>query len=199
MGRLTLRNPDAVLSSESGTLTIRSLDAQALGGTLHGEGTVSLVNGVPTYELSTTLTRASASAAGALFHENWGGGWLTLSSQVQLAGTSPGQLAASATGQFDAEWLRGGLGAQTPLAHFALWTADGQIANQALKLTQSRLAGTPTGRSLPVSGSIGFDRALTLQVGEVGDTERAPGSPDILIGGTLSRPVSEAQPAAFSQ
>jgi hypothetical protein len=191
---------------DAGELTIRSLDAQALGGALHGEGTVTLVNGAPSYELSTTLTRASAAAAGALFHENWGAGSVTVSSEVQLAGTSPEQLAASATGRFDAEWLRGGLGAQTPLAHFALWTADGRIANGALTLTRSQLAATPNGHTLPVSGSIGFDRKLTLAVGEPGvagtaqnsaepdQNSPAQNSPAILIGGALAHPVSAAQP-----
>jgi hypothetical protein len=206
LGRLSLRNAEAVLTNDAGKLTIRSLDAQALGGALHGEGTVTLVNGAPSYELSTTLTRASAAAAGALFHENWGAGSVTVSSEVQLAGTSPEQLAASATGRFDAEWLRGGLGAQTPLAHFALWTADGRIANGALTLTRSQLAATPNGHTLPVSGSIGFDRKLTLAVGEPGvagtaqnsaepdQNSPAQNSPAILIGGALAHPVSAAQP-----
>ncbi len=200
LGRLALHHADATVSVLDGHATIRSLDAQALGGALHGEGVMSITDGAPHYTLSTTLTRASASAAGALFHENWGTGTVTASSVLQVAGADPAQLAASAQGIFHAEWLRGGLGSLTPLARFALWTADGLIKGQTLTLTRSDLTTSSAVEPLPVSGSIDFDRALNLHVGaEPGPrTEVASQNPPknyVAVIGTLAQPTKKPAPA----
>jgi hypothetical protein len=180
VGRLALHNADAALSITNGKTTLRSLDAQALGGSLHCEGLMTMAGDAPRYDLTATLTRASASAAGAFFHENWGSGTLTVSSQLQLSGLAPEALAASAAGHFHAQWSRGGLGAQTPLAHFALWTADGLIENEALTITQGELS-TSAHTQLPVTGSVGFDRKLSLSL--------AQGDAAVSVGGTLAHPA----------
>ncbi len=187
LGRLSLRNLDASLSIADGRADIRRLDAQALSGTLHAEGEITVEDNVPHYRLSITLARASASAVGGLFHENWGGGAITLSSDLQLAGVGAAQLAASATGPFHGEWLRGNLGTATPLARFASWTAEGHIENRTFTLTQGQLAPNAASRLLPVTGSIGFDRTLSLQLGVTGGVGAQSDTP-ITVTGTLSHP-----------
>jgi hypothetical protein len=200
LGRLSLRNLDASLSIADRRADIRSLDAQALGGTLHAEGSITAEDNVPRYRLSTTLARASASAAGNLFHENWGGGVITLSSDLELAGVGTAQLTASATGPFHGEWLRGNLGTATPLARFASWTAEGHIENRTFTLSQGQLAFNAASRLLPVTGSIGFDRTLSLQLGVTGGGG-AQSDPPITVTGTLPRPERQGSesPVAGAQ
>jgi hypothetical protein len=187
LGRLALHRADATLSIANGRATLRSLDAQTLGGTLHTEGIMTIEAGAPAYTLATTLTRITASSAGALFHENWGPGTLTISLKLKLSGLDAEQLATSAQGEFHAEWLRGALGTQTPLARFAAWTADGKIASETLTLTQGQLATGPSAGLLPVSGNITFDRALALHFGSL---DPGPNNPEssVTVKGTLAHP-----------
>ena len=163
LGRLVLRNATASIAVSGGETRIENLDAQALGGSLHAQGAITMQGAVPHYNLFAVLTNAGAAEIGGLFAEDWGAGTLTLSSQVQLDGAEAAQLLTSAVGQFHGEWSRGGLGTDTPLARFAQWTGYGIIGNQSLTLTQSELT-TGSGDSLPVTGKLGFDRTLHLQV-----------------------------------
>ncbi len=187
LGRLALHHADATLSIADSHATIRSLDAQALGGAVHVEGSMTIEDGAPLYQLAATFTRVNASSAGALFHENWGPGTLTISSKLNLSGLDPEQLAASAQGDFHGEWLHGALGAQTPFARFASWIADGTIANQTLTLTQGQLTTTPSAPLLPVTGSIAFDRALALHLGSL-DPSPNDTQPSVTVKGTLAHP-----------
>ena len=187
LGRLSLHNAEAALSIADGRASLRSLDAAALGGTLHSEGVISTKDHAPLYNVSIVLSRASAAAVGALLHENWGAGTLSFSSQLELAGIGPAELAHSATGQFHAEWLHGGLGTQTPLARFTLWSADGQIRNQTLTLLHGALTLGSPAELLPLQGSIAFDRSIALELGRTGTL--APDSPPVTLSGTLSHPT----------
>ncbi len=186
LGRLSLRNANASISIAGGQATLKGIDAQALGGTLHGEGSMTLAGGVPHYVLTSVVTRASASAAAAVFHENWGAGTISASSQLQLSGADAAELAASATGTFHAEWAHGGVGAQTPLARFALWAGNGRVADQALTLSSGQIRSGSAARMVPLTGTIGFDRTLSLQAGQ---TVGEPSEQRLTITGTLARPV----------
>jgi hypothetical protein len=204
LGRLAARNANATLSIAGGHASIENLDAQTLGGSLNGQGGVTVKNGQPHYALRFALMHGSAAAAGNLFDEEWGGGQLNISSDLHLGGVRPSDLLDSAEGTFHAEWIHGGLGLGTPLSQFARWTGDGQIGAQALTFTTGTLAGSaPQGNSssraangprpagampLPVFGRITFNRTLALEVGEP--------SQSLSLSGTLSHPIASTAPVA---
>jgi hypothetical protein len=187
LGHLTLRDPVAKVSVQGQTLTIQSLDAAALGGALHASGTMAVNGGNPQWKLEARLTGAKAKDVAALFGEKWGEGAVNGSAKLTLSGVHAADLEGSASGTFHFAWLHGRIAGvrETPLARFSRWSGDGTIANSTLTLTSSSLASA--GRSMPVTGTVGFDRrlALTLQT-HTGAMQ---------VGGTAAHP-SVSSPAA---
>jgi hypothetical protein len=181
LGRLPVRDASLVLTTEAAgipSVTIQSLDGHALGGSLHLHGTLSLERGEPRYALQASLTGANATQAAALWHENWGPGTLSGTANFELTGTTAADLMENAKGSFQATWLDGDLSPALP--HFENWTASGSLTPDGLRLEHSTLSPT----SAALSGTIGWNRALGLQLVPVPD-----GTP-IAISGTLAEPVT---------
>lgn len=181
LDRLALKNATATLSVDAAGLTIQSLDASALGGTLHAAGSMAVENNIPIWNLDIRLTGAQPAAAAPLFHERWGAGAFNGEAKLSMTGMRTADLASTATGSFQFTWQNGALGsAVQPLSHFSLWTASGSIAHETLTLATGSLRHA--GQAIPVSGSIGFDRQLDL-------TLNARSGPTH-IGGTLAHPAA---------
>ncbi len=160
-GPMVMRNMTASLQVQGRSVALHTLDARTLGGTLHASGALDAVSGAPpSYNLSFVLTRAAATEAAALFHENWGSGELSASGDLKLSGYSRAALASSARGTFHAAWDHG---ASTLLGSFEHWDGSGTVDQSRLTLTRSSLTRGSTGE--PLSGSIGFDRQANLTVG----------------------------------
>ncbi|MGC2619088.1 MAG: AsmA family protein [Acidobacteriaceae bacterium] len=180
VGRLALHIASAAVGVNGTELTLRSLDAATLGGTVHATGTMALVNGTPQWQLDVNLHGVKAAEAGALFKEHWGAGTANGDARLHLSGWHAEDLAASAAGSFRLTWLNGGLaGGAVPLARFDRWTANGTISNSALILTDGGV--TRAGVTTPVRGTVGFDRRLNLTVEAKKNA--------VQVGGTLARPV----------
>ena len=181
LGRMAVRGADATLSIAGNHLQIVTLRGKALGGSLATDGTLEMDGRTARYALHATLTNASVTAAGNLFRENWGPGSLTVATHLTLSGLSAADLAASAAGDFHGEWQKGALGGPTRLSRFADWTGDGVVGGSALTFTHGELTTGSGARPVPLKGTIGFDRALNLQLG-------GPGDEIVTVGGTLSHP-----------
>ncbi len=183
LGKLPVRDVSVVLatvnSAHSGpSIAIQSLDGEALGGSLHLQGAITLAGGGPRYVLQAALSGASATQAAALWHENWGPGTLGGTAELSLAGSTAQQLLGSVKGSFHASWLHGDLPPALP--DFASWDASGSFSSSGLTLDSSTLSGTPA----TLSGSIGWDRTLALAL------TPAPGEPPTTITGTLAAPLA---------
>lgn len=217
-GPLTLKNALANITLAGTYLHIASLDATTLGGSLHTQGSVKASGDAPQWELTLSGEGLAAPQIAALLNKTSGTPlarpWATGRSSLQLALTAQGwsasTLASSANGSFSWTWKQGGLGEHGPLRHFALWSARGIIANQALNFTQSSLVPTDNATPGSVTGSIGFNHQLHLLLstaqaatsapGEAGKPGAAQAAPDsvtgsVLISGTLEAPQSAAQTA----
>jgi hypothetical protein len=172
VGPLAIRDALAQVSIEGSTLRVSSLSGRGLGGALLTTGSLDVISGTPHYQLDSSVTGASASAAGQLFGESWGPGTLNLATRLDLSGYTAEQLTASAKGTLLADWSRGALPGNTALGRFDEWRLDAGVAGQKLSLATSVL--TPAGGSgrkpavsVPVTGSIGFDRSLDLKIANV--------------------------------
>ena len=187
IGTLSVKDAVARLSIKDGSLHLDGLSGRALGGALQVDGALDVTGGTPVYRLSAGITGAAARATGALFFEDWGPGAVDLKTKVELSGYTPEQLEASARGTFHAEWAHGVLPGRTPLARFEHWTLDGTIDRRKLVLGQSTLRPIGLGRRAvaeapePVTGTIGFDRILTLNIGA--------GERIVPVTGTISSPL----------
>jgi hypothetical protein len=184
LGALTLRTVSASVSVEPARLIISSLDAVALGGTMHASGEMNVVDGAPRWKLAVRVADANAVEVAAIFGERWGPGILTAQANLTMNGYRTTDLASSANGDFTFTWQHGvfplaAASSAFPLDHFDRWTGRGSIANSVLSLSSGGLVQAAT--TSPLRGSVSFDRDLDL-------TLDAPDGP-VKIAGTLAQPV----------
>lgn len=179
LGRLAVNNATASLAIEGRLLHIVDFTGQALGGTLHAAGSVDATAGAPAYSLNLQLARASTAGLAAIFKEKWGAGTLSASGKLEMSGYSAAQLASSAKGAFHADWIKGALPAakSSLLAHFDRWSTNGTFSDKVFHVEHSLLVRGA--ESVPVTGTIGFDRTLDLTLGA-----------QSTITGTLQHPVA---------
>jgi hypothetical protein len=193
LGDLALHSLRSSISVEDHRLQIMSLDAAALGGTVHATGAVEASGSQPQYALETSWSGVNVAEIAALFKEKWpASGTISGGAHVVLQGYSAPDLASSAQGTFHWVWNAGSLvagGAPSGgkvlnvalnAARFSQWSASGTVANGLLTLNKAGVAN-------PVSGTISFDRKLDLVW---------PGPRPVHVGGTLVHPVvGAAEPA----
>lgn len=180
LGRLALHNVVAHLSVQGNALAIDSLDAAALGGTIHATGAMTVTGGTPHWNLEMQMQGVKAGDGSSVFNEHWGAGTASGAATLTMSGYRTEDLASSAAGSFRMEWQKGGVaGAPGPFAHFDRWTANGTIGNGALTLTDSTI--TAGGKNLAVTGTVGFDRRIHLVVDTSGGK--------VTLGGTLAKPI----------
>jgi hypothetical protein len=149
LGPVTLHEPTATLRTLASGAEVTAFDAGLLGGRVHGSGTLhsaETAQDKPSYALEGQFEKVSPAALGQLLGQSWSGGVFGGSGNIQLAGFSGKDLAASAKGTLHFEWQHGtvaGASGTGPvpkaLARFDRWTADGDIANGALTLKQSQV------------------------------------------------------------
>jgi hypothetical protein len=165
LDRLALREVTAAVAVDRNGVTLKSVEAAGLGGTLHATGAMTVANGTPNWNLDVRCTGIRPSAAAGIFHEHWGAGRFDGETKLTLSGRSTAELESSAAGDFRFTWQNGGLGAGPsagPLGNFKLWTGSGTVVNRALALTSGGLSHG--GHVTPVRGRIGFDRHVDLTV-----------------------------------
>ncbi len=187
LGRLPVREATAVLSTTSTgvpAVEFQNLDGRALGGALHLQGKLSLAGGTPEYRLQGSISGAGAAQAAALWDESWGAptfaGMLNGTVDLRLRGGAEQELLASARGTFQASWQHGA--PAPPVFRFASWDGTGTITGDGLRIGRSTFSGTPA----TVSGTIGWDRSLALEL------TPEPGASPVAITGTLAKPLVEA-------
>lgn len=187
LGPLTLAHASATLQIDKETARLESLNARALGGSVHFSGDMRFTDNVPHYSLDLQLSRVSIPAAASLFNEDWGPGAVNAGGHLELAGYHSTELAASATGDFHWIWGGGGLptgesSALPQIARFDRWESAGVVASSALVLRNSKItAGEDV---VPLSGRISFSRELNL-------TAATPGR-SVSLSGTLPHPLIES-------
>jgi hypothetical protein len=184
LGKLPLRGVTAALGVEGNKLTLSSLDATALGGSLRASGEMAIQDGAPHWTLNFRVAGATAADLGPVFGEPWGSGTLSGETHLTTSGYRAQDLASSAKGDFSFTWQNGSLPAperavEFPLQHFERWAAKGTIADGALALTGGGISGAA--RTNALRGRIGFDRSLDLTL----ETRRGR----VKIGGTLAQPA----------
>jgi len=151
LGPVKLRGAKAALHILSSGAEIQDLDAELLGGHVHGGGTLTTATGPdkPRYSLQGHFDKLSASAVGELLGESWSGQSFDADGKIELSGFTDTDLASSAKGSLHFVWQRGSMkagsdaGASTAfpgvLAHFNRWTADAEIANGTITLKQNEV------------------------------------------------------------
>lgn len=171
LGPVTLHRATASLLTLPTGAEITGLDAEVLGGHVHGGGTLTKAanpgaadQSKPGYTLEGRLDKLSATAVGQLLGENWSGRSFDADGKIELSGFTDKDLATSAKGALHFNWERGSIRAASGpagsgaipevLAHFDRWTADAEVANGAITLKKNQVQqGSHKGS---VEGSLTF-------------------------------------------
>ncbi len=195
LGPVKVESAATTMSLHDGRIEISSFEGQTLEGTFHATGTVTVTR-TPMYRLTWQLSQIDAAELSQLLGEDWGPGTLDLSGRLNMTGSNAADLSSTATGSVDWQWRDGGLpqtaaetATSSPLAHFDRWSGSGVVTKGRLSITASDLVAGDT--TTKVSGTIGLDRSLHLQIAAP-RTDTANAKTDAASGiltGTLAAPV----------
>jgi hypothetical protein len=145
LGAVTLVKPSATLRIRSTGAEITGLDAEMLGGRVHGSGVVH-TGDKPDYSLEGQFEKLSPADVGELLGLKWSGGMMDADGKVELSGFTDKDLTASAKGTVHFAWRHGTMSGPAAAGHvpaaptrFEQWTADAEIANGAITLKQNEI------------------------------------------------------------
>ena len=168
LGPVTLRKATATLRILNNGAEISDLDADLLGGHVHGGGTLRTADADqatdqarPAYTLEGHFEKLSPADVGQLLGLHWAGGALQADGKIDLSGFTDKDLAASVKGTVHFDWRRGSMNGPAtsgvvpvPLARFDRWTADAEIANGTITLGANQVQ--QGSRKRAVEGSLTF-------------------------------------------
>ena len=144
LGSIALQDVSASLRIEPAQAEITSFDARLLGGQVHATGTMASGD-KPAYTLEGRFEKLSAPAVCQLLAILCTGGSVDGQGKVALSGFTDKDLAASAKGTLHFDWLHGAFVANpdapapSALTRFSRWTADAEIAKNAITLKENQV------------------------------------------------------------
>jgi AsmA protein len=153
LGPVTLRGASAGVRIVPTGAEITGLDADLLGGRVHGDGTLRKGD-KPAYAFTCHFEKLSPAAVGQLVNQRWSGKTFDADGKVNLSGYTEKDLAGSAKGTLHFEWKRGSVGGSAPAAlnRFGRWSGDAEIANG--KVTLGRNEALQGARKRAVEGGL---------------------------------------------
>lgn len=168
LGPVTLRQPTSTVRIQGTSAEITSLDAGLLGGQLHGSGSLRAAGSAqekPVYALTGQFGKLNPAAVGQLLGQRWSGGDFSGSGKIELNGFTGKDLASSARGTVQFQWMRGAVaGAQLPpaLAHFDLWTGEAEVTNGGISLKTSQAQRGASKSEIKASATFGTPGKVTF-------------------------------------
>ncbi len=145
IGPVTLQDAVIALRVHPTGADLTSIDADLLGGEIHGTGSLGNSN-KPAYSIDAQFHKVSPAAVCQLLSLQCKGTSMDGNGNVDLSGLTGADMASSAKGQLHFDWRQGaivnragGSSAALPpvLAKFDHWTGEGSIANGVLTIQKS--------------------------------------------------------------
>jgi len=159
LGPVTFDNAVAGVRIRDTHTEIEGFDATVMGGKIHATGSMT-PGEKPGYKLEGRFEKIRAAELGQLLGITATGDGIDGTGQVELSGFTDQDLAASAKGSLHFDWRHGAItdagDAEAPpaLARFDRWTADAEIANGGVTLTENQIQRG--GRKSAVEASAAF-------------------------------------------
>ncbi|MGA3049568.1 MAG: AsmA family protein [Terracidiphilus sp.] len=156
LGPVRLDKPSALVHIQNNGAEITDLNAELLGGSLHGTGTLTTgesTQRLPNYALTGSFEKISPGALGQLLGQHWTGGVLEASGKIALQGFTGKDLASSAKGELHFVWKHGALSTRTGVSpvRFERWTGEAEIANGTIVLKQNEMLEGPRKQGIDAS------------------------------------------------
>jgi hypothetical protein len=178
LGPVTLTNATASLRILSSGAEITGLDADLLGGHVHGGATLrnpGADQAMPAYTLEGQFQKLSPAEVGQLLGLNWSGRTIDADGKIDLSGFTKEDLAASVKGTLRFDWRHGAVAPQddalpdavpipAELAHFDRWTADAEIANGTITLKENQVQQGSQKRTLGATLTLGDPPKVNFSV-----------------------------------
>jgi hypothetical protein len=195
LGPVTLHAPVVTLATLPNGAEISAFDATLLGGRVHGTGTLhsaASAQDKPSYTLTAQFDNLSPSAVAEVLGLRSTGGVFDGNGEIELAGFTSGDLAATAKGALHFEWQHGAIAATSAvvlvppaLTRFDRWTADAEIANGLLTLKENQVKrGAHT---VPVQAVVTFADPPKVVFGAPKSAPAAPTPPKRQPANSLTR------------
>ena len=187
IGGLPTSNLTANLELNHGTLNLRELKVDLLGGHHEGNWDADFTSTPPKFYGSGAFNKIAMAQVSASMHDQWATGTLAGLYTIGLAGLDRAQLRDSATGSADFKWTGGSLRhitlteKTTPLA---FTTFKGVVALRNGTITCQLCVLQSPGVDYTVRGSAQFDRALDLNL-------QRTGGASYTVSGPLDKPRVE--------
>ena len=169
LGPVTLKAAMAALSispKDENSAEITSLDADLLGGHVHGTGTLHTLGSdrdKPAYTFEGQFEKLNPAAVGALLSQHWSGGSFQANGKIDLTGFTEKDLAASAKGNLHFDWQHGtAASAPAELTHFDHWDGDAEIATGGMTLKQNQVQHGTHQATVAATATLGAGARLTF-------------------------------------
>lgn len=195
LGSMTASNVTANLELNAGSLNVRELKADVLGGHHEGNWDADFSSTPPKFYGSGVISKIAMAQVSTLMHDPWATGTLSGQYTIGLAGLDKAQLRDSATGSAVFKWMDGSArhitleGKTTPLS-FASLKGDIALRNQIISC-QLCILNMPEA-AYTVTGTVRLNRALDLRLERSGNAE-------YVISGTLDQPIIKTAEAPLAE
>ncbi len=185
---LSVSNLNANLELNAGTVNVRELKADVLGGHHEGNWDADFSSTPPKFYGSGVVSKIAMVQVSALMRDPWATGTLSGQYTIGLSGLNKAQLFNSATGSANFTWIGGSARhitldeKATPLS-FASFNGEIDLRNQIISCRLCVLKAPRV--EYTVSGSANLNRALDLRLA-------GTGTPEYVISGPLDKPTIKA-------
>ncbi|MGA9566609.1 MAG: AsmA family protein [Candidatus Korobacteraceae bacterium] len=195
IGTLPASNLSCTIEMDAGTVSLKDIRADVLGGHHTGNWDGDFTAKPPKFFGSGSVSKVAMAQVATLMHDAWATGTLDGQYTLSVSGLDATTLRDSATGTANFKWSGGTLrhivleGKAAPLS-FSSLTGEIAIRNGALNCDDCKLQ---SGADVyQVKGNASFARNLDLQL-------RRPDEPSYAITGPLDKPRVEAVPTPSSE
>jgi uncharacterized protein involved in outer membrane biogenesis len=195
IGELIATNFVSTVEMNAGSLSLKDVRAEVLGGHHVGNWDADFTAKPPKYFGSGTVTKLAMAQVAALMHDAWATGTVDAQYTLGMAGLAPATLRDSASGSASLKWSGGSLrhvvleGEGTPLS-FSRFGGQVLLRNGSFSCEGCTLQSA--GDTYDVKGSATFSRALDIRL------EHAGGGASYAISGQLDKPRVEVVPVLSS-
>ena len=195
IGSLAASNATATLELKAGTVSLKDIRAEILGGHHSGNWDGDFTAKPPKFFGSGNVTRLAMAQVATLMHDAWATGTLDGQYTLGLTGLDAASLRDSATGSASFKWTTGTLrhisleGKGTPLTFSAM---SGQLVIKNGSITCDDCKLQAVGQLYTVKGTASFARDLDFHLSTLGASAYA-------ISGPLDNPRVEAVPVPASE
>ncbi len=171
LGPATFDHVTARLRVREKDTELGAFDAMLLGGKFHATGTMT-PGEKPEYKLEGRFEKVKAAELGKLLGMTWAGEGMDGGGQIELSGFTDQDLGSSAKGSLHFDWRHGAItdagdtGAPSALVRFDRWTADAEIANGAITLTENQVQRGARKVSVEASAVFGEPPRVSFGGGE---------------------------------